>query len=128
MNPTLLSTPSALRSCTGASKVSPAAMYVERRIKWEEGEYDAPVTPDRRVLRQKVVGRTSQEKEILAPHIKTTTQSENSHNGGGGRTSSPGAFPAANEVVRVGCGRCAGRLSLFSERNSGDVLLSGGAL
>ena len=81
--------------------MSPAAMYVERRIKWEEGEYDAPVTPDRRVLRQKVVGRTSHEKEVLAPHTETTPESEYSHNGGGGRTSSPGAFPAANEVVRV---------------------------
>jgi hypothetical protein len=27
-------------------------------MRWDAGEYDAPVTPDRRVFRQKVVGRT----------------------------------------------------------------------
>jgi hypothetical protein len=58
MNPTLLSTQRALRSCIGASNARPAAIKVDRRIRWEDGEYDAPVTPDLRVLRQKVVGRT----------------------------------------------------------------------
>ncbi len=59
MNPTRLSTQSALRSCTGASNARPAAMYVERRMRCEAGEYEGPVTPERRVLRQKVVGRTA---------------------------------------------------------------------
>jgi hypothetical protein len=27
-------------------------------MRWDDGEYDAPVTPERRVLRQNVVGRT----------------------------------------------------------------------
>ena len=34
-------------------------MYVERRMRCEAGEYEGPVTPERRVLRQKVVGRTA---------------------------------------------------------------------
>ena len=38
MNPILLSTQKALRSCTGASKVRPAAMKVERRMRCDEGE------------------------------------------------------------------------------------------
>jgi hypothetical protein len=52
----------------GASKLSPAAMKVERRMRCEDGEKEAAETPDLRVLRQKVVGRRS---------------------GGGGRMSSP---------------------------------------
>lgn len=58
MKPTRDSTHKAERSAIGWSKERPAAMKVERRIRWEEGEYDAPVTPDRVVFRQKVVGRT----------------------------------------------------------------------
>jgi hypothetical protein len=58
MNPTLLSTQNALRSCTGESKARPAAMNVERLMRCEEGEYDGAETPDRGLLRQKVVGRT----------------------------------------------------------------------
>ena len=46
----------------GASNESPAAMYVERRIRCVEGEYEGAETPDLRVLRQKVVGRTGGEK------------------------------------------------------------------
>jgi hypothetical protein len=41
-------------------------------MRWEAGEYDAPVTPDRRVFRQNVVGRTSlqeQFKEALTGDI-----------------------------------------------------------
>ena len=37
---------------------SPAATNVDRRTRKDEGEYDAPVTPERLVFLQKVVGRT----------------------------------------------------------------------
>lgn len=33
-------------------------MKVERRMRCEDGEYDAAVTPERRVFFQNVVGRT----------------------------------------------------------------------
>src|SRR5271170_4479187 len=56
--PTRDSTPRAEISAIGDSKERPAAMNVERRMRCEEGEYDAAVTPERFVLRQKVVGRT----------------------------------------------------------------------
>lgn len=59
-------------------------------MRWEAGEYDAPVTPDRRVFRQNVVGRTSlqeQFKETLAG--KCFRCIVNLRSGGGGRTSSP---------------------------------------
>lgn len=85
MKPTLLSTQSALRSCTGASNVSPAAIYVDRRMRWDDGEYEAPVTPERRVLRQKVVGRTSR----VLDAVRTREIWRNLRNGGGGLTSSP---------------------------------------
>ena len=52
------STHKAERSAIGDSKVRPAAMKVERLMRCEEGEYEAAVTPERRVLRQNVVGRT----------------------------------------------------------------------
>lgn len=42
----------------GASKVSPAAMYVDRRTRWEDGEYDGPDTPDLGSFLQNVVGLT----------------------------------------------------------------------
>ena len=58
MNPTRLSTQNALRSCTGASNERPAAINVDRLMRWEAGEKEAAVTPDFGVLRQKVVGRT----------------------------------------------------------------------
>jgi hypothetical protein len=58
MTPTLDSTPNADRSANGLSRDRPAAMNVERRMRWDDGEYEAPVTPERLVLRQNVVGRT----------------------------------------------------------------------
>jgi hypothetical protein len=55
---------------------------VARRTRWEAGEYDAPVTPERLVLRQKVVGRTAVIRTDVREHIK------DSQRGGGGRLSS----------------------------------------
>jgi len=43
----------------GLSNAKPAAMKVERRIRWVDGENEEDVTPDRVVCRQKVVGRCS---------------------------------------------------------------------
>lgn len=52
------STPRADMSASGLSNERPAAMKVDRRIRCDDGEYEAPATPDRFVLRQNVVGRT----------------------------------------------------------------------
>lgn len=73
----------------GRSRGRPAAMKVERRIRKEEGEYDAPVTPDRRVLRQNVVGRTV---EGVGHKILIMDQGY-IHRGGGGLTNSPPRCP-----------------------------------
>jgi hypothetical protein len=59
MKPMRDSTQKAERSAVGDSRDRPAAMNVDRRIRCDEGEYEAPVTPDRLVLRQNVVGRTA---------------------------------------------------------------------
>ena len=59
MNSTRDSTPRAERSAAGLSNERPAAMKVERRIRCDDGEYEAPATPDRFVFRQNVVGRTA---------------------------------------------------------------------
>lgn len=59
MNLTRDSTPRAERSASGLSNERPAAMKVDRRIRCDDGEYEAPATPDRFVFRQNVVGRTA---------------------------------------------------------------------
>lgn len=59
MNWTRDSTPRADRSASGLSNERPAAMNVDRRIRCDDGEYEALATPDRFVLRQNVVGRTA---------------------------------------------------------------------
>ena len=114
---TRLSTPRALRSAAGASRERPAARKVARRTRWEAGEYDAPVTPERLVLRQKVVGRTAVIRTDVREHIK------DSQRGGGGRLSSRvcvdvlvnvetrrggGLTHSAKETLvgGVDCGRC----------------------
>ena len=58
MNFTRDSTPRAERSASGLSSERPAAMKVDRRIRCEDGEYEAATTPERFVFRQNVVGRT----------------------------------------------------------------------
>lgn len=60
MNCTRDSTPRADRSASGLSNERPAAMKVDRRIRCDDGEYEALATPDRFVLRQNVVGRTAE--------------------------------------------------------------------
>jgi hypothetical protein len=64
MIPILDSTPKADKSANGLSKDKPAAMNVDRRTRWDEGENEAPVTPERLVFRQKVVGRTLERLEL----------------------------------------------------------------
>jgi hypothetical protein len=59
-NPMRDSTQNAERSALGWSSDRPAAMNVERRIRCDDGEYEAPVTPERFVFRQNVVGRTTE--------------------------------------------------------------------
>ncbi len=68
-----LSTPSALRSHTGLSNLSPAAMNVDRRTRCVEGEYDDEVTPERDVWRQNVVGRSAIKTLGLGKHDEAET-------------------------------------------------------
>lgn len=101
MKPTRDSTQKAERSWMGWSNERPAAMYVERRIRWEEGEYEAPVTPERLVFRQKVVGRTTH--TFVYQHTARTEKSRNSRSGGAGRSSSP---PLEVPIVFKVCAVC----------------------
>ena len=41
-------------------------MNVDRRMRYEEGEYDAPVTPERLVFFQNVLGRTNSIIEVIS--------------------------------------------------------------
>ena len=51
----------------------PAAMNVDLRTRKDEGEYDAPVTPERLVFLQKVVGRTTYIASVAEPSAMATT-------------------------------------------------------
>ena len=75
-------------------------MNVDRRMRCEEGEYDAPVTPERLVFFQNVLGRTS----IYTVYIsirKSNTGHHNSHRGGGGGTKSKGSRAAGRAALEV---------------------------
>ena len=75
---------------------SPAATNVDRRTRKDEGEYDAPVTPERLVFLQKVVGQTVVRQRL--PDYKDNGPDLQSN--GGGLRISPFLWRTTDEDTR----------------------------